>query len=52
MNLGGEPEKKALEEYGVDLTERARDGESITGISKAHIPFYFKIYFDMPVSPC
>lgn len=27
MNLGGEPEKKALEEYGVDLTARARDGK-------------------------
>lgn len=26
MNLGGEPEKSALEEYGVDLTARARDG--------------------------
>lgn len=26
MNLGGEPEKSALEEYGVDLTERARKG--------------------------
>jgi ATP-dependent Clp protease ATP-binding subunit ClpB len=27
MNLGGgEPEKSALEEYGVDLTQRARDG--------------------------
>jgi len=27
MNLGGEPEKSALEEYGVDLTQRARDGK-------------------------
>ncbi|KAJ4314539.1 chaperone ATPase hsp78 [Neodidymelliopsis sp. IMI 364377] len=27
MNLGGEPEKAALEEFGVDLTERARDGK-------------------------
>jgi ATP-dependent Clp protease ATP-binding subunit ClpB len=27
MNLGGEPEKPALEQYGVDLTERARDGK-------------------------
>lgn len=27
MNLGGEPEKLALEEYGVDLTARARDGK-------------------------
>ncbi|KAF2748153.1 P-loop containing nucleoside triphosphate hydrolase protein [Sporormia fimetaria CBS 119925] len=27
MNLGGEPEKPALEEYGVDLTARARDGK-------------------------
>src|ERR1700753_83120 len=27
MNLGGEPEKPALEEYGVDLTERAKDGK-------------------------
>lgn len=27
MNLGGEPEKSALEEYGVDLTERARQGK-------------------------
>ncbi|KAF2154785.1 P-loop containing nucleoside triphosphate hydrolase protein [Myriangium duriaei CBS 260.36] len=26
MNLGGEPEKSALEEYGVDLTERAKKG--------------------------
>ncbi|KAI0013456.1 P-loop containing nucleoside triphosphate hydrolase protein [Xylariaceae sp. FL0662B] len=26
MNLGGEPEKPALEQYGIDLTERARDG--------------------------
>jgi ATP-dependent Clp protease ATP-binding subunit ClpB len=27
MDLGGEPEKAALEEYGVDLTQRARDGK-------------------------
>lgn len=27
MNMGGEPEKSALEEYGVDLTQRARDGK-------------------------
>jgi ATP-dependent Clp protease ATP-binding subunit ClpB len=27
MNLGGEPEKAALEEYGIDLTARARDGK-------------------------
>ncbi|CAA9958587.1 Heat shock protein 78 mitochondrial [Pyrenophora teres f. maculata] len=27
MNLGGEPEKAALEQYGVDLTARARDGK-------------------------
>jgi len=27
MNLGGEPEKPALEQYGVDLTERAKDGK-------------------------
>lgn len=27
MNLGGEKEKAALEEYGVDLTARARDGK-------------------------
>lgn len=27
MNMGGEPEKPALEEYGVDLTARARDGK-------------------------
>jgi ATP-dependent Clp protease ATP-binding subunit ClpB len=27
MNLGGEPEKSALEEYGVDLTERAKNGK-------------------------
>jgi len=27
MNLGGEPEKAALEEYGVDLTKRAQDGK-------------------------
>ena len=27
MNLGGEPEKAALEEYGVDLTERAKAGK-------------------------
>ena len=26
MNLGGEPEKPALEQYGVDLTARAKDG--------------------------
>lgn len=27
MNLGGEEEKPALEQYGVDLTQRARDGK-------------------------
>ncbi|KAF2667590.1 heat shock protein 78, mitochondrial precursor [Microthyrium microscopicum] len=27
MNLGGEPEKSALESYGVDLTARAKDGK-------------------------
>lgn len=27
MNLGGEPEKAALEEFGVDLTQRAKDGK-------------------------
>ncbi|KAF9695942.1 hypothetical protein EKO04_006016 [Ascochyta lentis] len=27
MNVGGEPEKAALDEFGVDLTERARDGK-------------------------
>ena len=27
MNLGGEPEQSALEQYGVDLTERARAGK-------------------------
>lgn len=27
MNLGGEPEKPALEEYGVDLTAKAKDGK-------------------------
>ena len=27
MNLGGEPEKPALEQYGVDLNARARDGK-------------------------
>ena len=27
MNLGGQPEKPALEQYGVDLTARARDGK-------------------------
>lgn len=27
MNLGGEPEKPALEQYGIDLTARARDGK-------------------------
>ncbi|TKA64559.1 Heat shock protein 78, mitochondrial [Cryomyces minteri] len=27
MNLGGEPDKSALEEYGVDLTARAREGK-------------------------
>lgn len=27
MNLGGEPEKPALEQYGVDLTARAKDGK-------------------------
>ncbi len=25
--MGGEPEKSALEEYGVDLTARAKDGK-------------------------
>ncbi|KAL9609328.1 MAG: hypothetical protein Q9167_005894 [Letrouitia subvulpina] len=27
MNLGGEPEKPPLEQYGIDLTVRARDGK-------------------------
>lgn len=27
MNLGGEPEKSALEEYGIDLTAKAKDGK-------------------------
>lgn len=27
MNLGGEPEKAALEEYGIELTTRAKDGK-------------------------
>ena len=27
VNLGGEPEKPALEQYGVDLTARAKDGK-------------------------
>ncbi|KAF2722774.1 P-loop containing nucleoside triphosphate hydrolase protein [Polychaeton citri CBS 116435] len=27
MNLGGEPDKSALEQYGVDLTQRAKDGK-------------------------
>jgi ATP-dependent Clp protease ATP-binding subunit ClpB len=27
MDMSGEPEKAALEEYGVDLTQRARDGK-------------------------
>lgn len=27
MDLGGEPEKPALEQYGIDLTARARDGK-------------------------
>ncbi|KAI1382117.1 P-loop containing nucleoside triphosphate hydrolase protein [Hypoxylon crocopeplum] len=27
MNLGGEPEKPALEQFGIDLTARARDGK-------------------------
>lgn len=27
MNLGGEPEKPALEEFGVDLNQRAQDGK-------------------------
>lgn len=27
MNLGGEPDKPPLEQYGVDLTVRARDGK-------------------------
>lgn len=27
MNLGGEPDKPALEKYGVDLTARAKDGK-------------------------
>lgn len=32
MHLGGEPEKSALEEYGVDLTARARDGMVTTSL--------------------
>ena len=27
MNLGGEPEKPALEQYGVDLNARAKEGK-------------------------
>jgi ATP-dependent Clp protease ATP-binding subunit ClpB len=27
MNLGGEPEKSALEQYGIDLTARAKAGK-------------------------
>ncbi|KAF2686454.1 heat shock protein 78 [Lentithecium fluviatile CBS 122367] len=27
MNFGGEPEKPALEQYGIDLTARAKDGK-------------------------
>lgn len=27
MNLGGEPDKPPLEQYGIDLTGRARDGK-------------------------
>ena len=27
MNLGGEPEKSALEQYGIDLSARAKDGK-------------------------
>lgn len=27
MNLGGEPEQSALEQYGIDLTARAKDGK-------------------------
>ncbi|KAI0842011.1 P-loop containing nucleoside triphosphate hydrolase protein [Hypoxylon sp. FL0890] len=27
MNMGGEPEKPALEQYGIDLTAKARDGK-------------------------
>lgn len=27
MNLGGEPEKPALEQYGIDLTARAKEGK-------------------------
>lgn len=27
MNFGGDPEKPALEQYGVDLTQRAREGK-------------------------
>ena len=27
MNLGGEPEKPALEQYGIDLTDRAKSGK-------------------------
>ena len=27
MNLGGEPEKPALEQYGIDLTAKAREGK-------------------------
>lgn len=35
MDLGGEPEKSALEEYGVDLTARARDGKLDPVIGRA-----------------
>lgn len=27
MNVGGEPEKPALEQYGIDLTARAKAGK-------------------------
>lgn len=33
MNVGEEPEKPALELYGVDLTERARAGKLDPGTS-------------------
>ncbi|KAF2804903.1 ATP-dependent Clp protease-like protein [Mytilinidion resinicola] len=35
MDMGGEPEKSALEEYGVDLTARARDGKLDPVIGRA-----------------
>lgn len=35
MNLGGEPEKSALEQYGIDLTAKAKDGKLDPVIGRA-----------------